>query len=74
MYEISKEWIGFAPRQQAAYDAHYLSLVRLNKTDEIADLRESINKINETMNYMCKYLSEHKEIILATGGKTNENN
>ena len=74
MYEISKEWIGFAPRQQAAYDAHYLSLVRLNKTDEIADLRESINKINETMNYMCKYLSEHKEIILPTGGKTNENN
>lgn len=74
MYEISKEWIIFAPRQQSAYDAHYLSLVRLDKTDEIADLRENINEINATMNYMCKYLSEHKEIILPTGGKTNENN
>lgn len=69
MYEISKEWISFAPRQQAAYDALYLSLVRLRRTEEISDLREKINKINETMNYMCKYLSEHREIIIPTGGE-----
>jgi len=74
MYDISKQWLSFAPRQQAAYDAHYLSLVRLNRSEELAILREKVNKTNETMNYMCKYLSEHKEIILPKGEQTNENN
>ena len=74
MYEISKEWISFAPRQQAAYDAYYLSLTRLNKSDEIIALHKKVSETNKTMNYMCKYLSEHKEIILPMGGKTNENN
>lgn len=74
MYEISKEWVGFAPRQQSAYDAYYLSLTRLNKFDEIMALRKKVSETNKTMNYMCKYLSEHKEIILPTGGKVDENN
>ena len=56
MYEISKEWISFAPRQQPAYDAYYLSLTRLNKSDEIIALHKKVSETNKTMNYMCKYL------------------
>ena len=64
MHEISKEWLKAAPRQQSAYDAYYLSVTALKKEDEISELYKTVDRINNSMNFFTKYLSQHSKIIL----------
>ena len=68
MYALSKIWLEKAPRQQAAYDAHYVALQKVNKdsTDKKYQLEiyQKAEQINKTMNPLCKYLAAHKTIVL----------
>ena len=64
MNKISAEWVKNAPRQQAAYDARYYVLDKLNDNQELLNLQIQKDKANNTMNFLCKYLTRHKEIVL----------
>lgn len=64
MYILSEQWLLKAPRQQNAYDAYFVALDKLNKTEEIKDLYKQADATNKTMNYLCKYLDKHKKITL----------
>ncbi len=64
MNEVSLKWIENAPRQQAAYDARYYVLGKLEDDERLKELKIYANSINGTMNRLCKYLSTHKEIVL----------
>lgn len=64
MNKISAEWVGNATRHQAAYDARYYVLDKLNDKDGLIALQSQKEKANKTMNGLCKYLTRHKEIVL----------
>lgn len=64
MDEISEKWIKYAPRRQETFDARYYALKKLNNEDGISELREKKKQANETMNFLCKYLTQHKKIVL----------
>jgi len=64
MHNLSKEWLAEAPRQQCAYDACFISLTALNKKDELNALYKTVSEINKSMNVLCKYLSQHQNIVL----------
>ena len=64
MNEISAEWVKNAPRHQAAYDARYYTLDKLKDNEGLVALQSQKEKVNKTMNGLCKYLTRHKEIVL----------
>lgn len=64
MNEISEKWLNYAPRRQEAFDARYYTLKKLNNEEGISELREKKKQANETMNFLCRYLTQHKEITL----------
>lgn len=64
MNVISAEWVNNAPRQQAAYDARYYVLDKLNDNEGLIKLQSQKEEVNKTMNGLCKYLTRHKEIVL----------
>ena len=61
---ISDEWVNNAPRHQAAYDARYYVLDKLNDNEGLIKLQSQKEEVNKTMNGLCKYLTRHKEIVL----------
>ena len=64
MNVISAEWVNNAPRHQAAYDARYYVLDKLNDNEGLIKLQSQKEEVNKTMNGLCKYLTRHKEIVL----------
>lgn len=64
MNVISAEWVNNAPRHQAAYDARYYVLDKLNDNEGLIKLQSKKEEVNKTMNGLCKYLTRHKEIVL----------
>lgn len=71
MYEWSKEWVEFAPRQQIAYDAYLVSLDRMIEatSDDTYRLEKNVlyakmQDINKTTNPLCRYYDGYTNVVL----------
>lgn len=70
-YGLAEELLTAAPRQQAAYDAAYLSIDKLeelgysNKYEDAKEkLRQQAERVNASMHPLVKYLDRHQQIVL----------
>ena len=68
---LAEELLAAAPRQQAAYDAAYLSIDKLeelgysNKYEDAKEkLRQQAERVNASMHPLVKYLDRHQQIVL----------
>ena len=70
-YGLAEELLAQAPRQQASYDAAYLSIDKLkdlgysNRYEgALEQLRQQADEINASMNPLVRYLDRHQQIVL----------